>query len=305
MPSRKQVHAFLSRARGGRPLRPAELELHAPDPRLNVLVLQGVCKISVGPLNIPVSSEGMRFYVGGWLSRARCAAVPLDNPPNVSESADNVADGSSFCLCLPFDPVADFDLLKLQILCVRRDPDSKQVKPFPVLAGLSCMHKLASGEKDVIQMNDPFQTPVAAVIELSLKTSIDSSRLRRSALYKVKEHNENLQQLSKSLLSATVEGNIRVPEPVKPFIGGLSYLSNSGSPSLDIPPPAIHYVTLNQSLSGLDRRLPHAVLAYFLQMVVTQSGMTIEEANALPTRDFAQLAGDVLWGLTADARAAP
>ena len=48
------------------------------------------------------------------------------------------------------------------------------------------------------------------------------------------------------------------------------------------------------------------MLAYYVQMVVTQSGMTIDEFLVLQPREFAEFAGDVLWGAPGPlARAGP
>ena len=308
MPSlkaRQKMHGVLAQARAGAPLPAQRLAIPAHDPRMATIELEGSCQIAVGPLKLPAECESMRFYIGGWLTRDRCCLAPLAVGSETKVGIPMDPTRPSFALSLPVDLVGDVDTLKLQILCVRLDPDTGLTKAFPVLAGVSCMHKLAKEKQDTLKLTDPFNTPVVSLIELRLRGSVDTSRLRRSALYRVGEYNENIKKLSSSLVSAVTKSKVRVPQPVKPFLNGLSFLSNSGNQSIGIPPPNIHYATMDRNIAGLKRALPHTVLAYYLQMVVTQSGMTIDEVLALPPREFAKFAGDVLWGITSDAGAAP
>ena len=310
MPSlkaRKKMHGLLAQARAGAALPPQRLAIPAHDPRMAMLELDGTCRIAVGPMSLPAECESMRFYIGAWLTRDRCCLAPLAVAPTSGTNLGIPMDPArpTFSLSLPVDLVGDVDTLKLQILCVRLDPDTGLTKAFPVLAGVSCMHKLAKEKQDTLKLTNPFNTPVASVIELRLRGSMDTSRLRRSTLYQVKDYNENIKKLSSSLMAAVIKSEVRVPQPVKPFLNGISFLSNSGNPSIGIPPPNIHYATMDRNIAGLKRALPHTVLAYYLQMVVTQSGMTIDEVLALPPREFAKFGGDVLWGLTSDAGAAP
>ena len=310
--ARHKMHGILAQARSGAPLPAQRLAILAHDPRMAMLELEGSCQIAVVPLKLPAECESMRFYIGAWLTRDRCCLAPLAvGNPQTCETKVGIPGPMdptrpAFALSLPVDLIGDVDTLKLQILCVRLDPDTGLTKAFPVLAGVSCMHKLAKEKQDTLELADPFNTPVASVIELRLRGSMDTSRLRRSALYHVSNYNENIKKLSSSLVSAVTKSNVRVPhtdpQPVKPFLNGLSFLSNSGNQSIGIPPPNIHYATMD---AGIKRALPHTVLAYYLQMVVTQSGMTIDEVLALPPREFAKFGGDVLWGLTSDAGAAP
>jgi len=66
-----------------------------------------------------------------------------------------------------------------------------------------------------------------------------------------------------------------------------------------------HYGALSGLVDGVERHLPHSVLAYYLQLVLTHEGLTIDQANALPDQDFAKLGGDVLWGVTRTAGGFP
>ena len=152
-----------------------------------------------------------------------------------------------------------------------------------------------------MDFKDPFDTPFAAKLWIGTSSQIDTSRLKKSALYWAAEHNQALDKLGNQVKSRILSSNVVIPKAIEPFIGGTTTLSNGGSLQLGIPPPNLHYATMSQQIGALDARVPHSLLAYNLQQVITLSGKTIDEVNALGDKEFASFAGDVLWGVTTDA----
>lgn len=283
-----------------------ELPSAGDDRRVQTLKLEGHVELEWGPEKLKGTSAlvgGVRFFVGAWLSSKAFAYGERD-------------DKGNFSLSLSVDTHEDEDLLKLQVYALMCDPETKLTKPFPLGACVSCMHKLckispglkgnAGGDSGVtVQVNDSIvQTKVC---EMSLRAAqpVDTSRLRRSALYSTVQHNHSLSEITKKISKVLESNQVHVPEVAAPFVNGLGYLPNGGEPGLQIPPVQTHYAALSSHVQGVGRPLPHAVLAYFLQTVLTHGGLTIEEALKLPDREFARLAGDVLWGLTSDADGCP
>jgi hypothetical protein len=211
----------------------------------------------------------------------------------------------NFSLAIPVDTRSDDNTLKLQVYALLRDPESQLVKPFPLGETAACMVELCKGGEMRLPIYDSIMGSQASEIKIRATQPVKTAWLKRSALYSVADHNAALNTLNKKISDVLKTNDIHVPTVAEPFVVGLAALPHGGAPGLGVPPVFTHYGALSSQVDGVDRSLPHAMLAYFLQIVVTHYGGTIEDVMALPDRNFAQIAGDVLWGLTSDADGAP
>lgn len=279
--------------------------------RIQTLRIEGHAELDLGSEKIQTTSPlvgGIRFFVGAWLSRTVFAHGERDEKGN-------------FALTMPVDTRADEDLLKVEVYALMRDPETQITKPIPLGAGLVCMHQLcdghankrgtqastehADGRGTQVSVIDSIMQVKVCQLELRATQPVDTSRLVRSAMYGVEDHNRALGEITSRVEKLIKTNGIRVPEVAAPFVNGLGFLPNGGAPELGIPAVQTHYAALNSQIQGVNDQLPHAVLAYLLQVVLTHSGQTVEQALGLPDRVFARLAGDVLWGLTSDADGCP
>lgn len=205
------------------------------------------------------------------------------------------------------------DTLMLQLYVIMKDPETELVKPFPLGGSLACLKGLCEGMKQDIEFKDPNSSttenaedaPLVAKMTLQAVRPIQAPGLKPSALRRVAAYNTKLDGLSKVVLTTVENPEWMVPNVAKGYMNGISYLPNGGSAALGIPPVKTHFAAYGGFIDGVDRVLPHAVLAYYLQLVVTQHGLTVREANALSNKEFAKLGGSVLWGLTNDADGCP
>lgn len=305
---RANVTRFVQRAlapTGLNPDLPAATALRADRSDAHpVLVIEGSADLTLGPVKLVSGTDGLRFYVGAWTGSRRyaCGAVHgAAEDVGVQLASTFQHTENRFKLELPIDVGSDPDVLKLQIYCEMLDEDTGITKPFPLVASVVCMHTLCKIKSAVVDFKDPFDTPFAAKLWIGTSSQIDTSRLKKSALYWAAEHNQALDKLGNQVKSRILSSNVVIPKAIEPFIGGTTTLSNGGSLQLGIPPPNLHYATMSQQIGALDARVPHSLLAYNLQQVVTLSGKTIDEVNALGDKEFASFAGDVLWGVTTDA----
>lgn len=234
----------------------------------------------------------MRFFVGGWLSRKTFAYGERDNEGN-------------FSLTLPVDTRSDDNMLKLQVYVLMKDPETELTKPFPIGETAACMITLCKGGEMTLSIFDSIVGSKASEIKLRATRPVETAWLKRSALYSVAEHNAGLTALSKKIGDVVRSNDIHVPTVAEPFVDGLSCLPFGGSPDFGVPPVMTHYGPFSSIVEGVDCSLPHAMLAYYLQIVVTHHGGTIKDVMELPERDWVRLAGDVIMGLTSDADGNP
>ena len=269
-----------------------------------VLVIEGSADLTLGPVKLVSGTDGLRFYVGAWTGSRRyaCGAVHgAAEDVGVQLASTFQHTENRFKLELPIDVGNDPDVLKLQIYCEMLDEETGITKPFPLIASVVCMHTLCKIKSTVVDFKDPFEMPFGAKLWIGTPSQIDTSRMKKSALYWAEEHNRALEALGEKVKGRIQSAGVVVPRAIQPFIGGTTTLSNGGSAQLKIPAPNLHYATMSQQIGALDARVPHSLLAYNLQQVVTLSGKTIDEVNALGDKEFASFAGDVLWGVTTDA----
>ena len=256
-----------------------------------VLRVTGTLTLDVGRIRLPESDmeeQEKQIHLGAWIGRSSFASA--------KRNADD-----TFELSVPFSK-GDPDLVKLEVYCVMEDPETGLTKPFPLVSSMACLHSLSkSGTADVIFL-DPFENPLGCKASLKLQEPFDASVLRPSSLRSAKLHNEAMEAMAQRVVDTISSNNFHVPPPAQGFEVGLTYLPSGGAQEiLGIPPVATHYAVLSRYTSNIDRPLPHALLAYYLQQSLSHSGLTISQLNALADEEFAREAGDVLWGLTADA----
>ena len=283
-----QLKQQMRRARTGAPTAP-------PGERVQILELHGRLDLKLGKREMVKGApelEGKAFYVGGWVS------------PTEFRAGQRMDDGS-VSLALPVDTHGDFDTVKLQLYCLMTDPETRLSKPFPIDDGVACVRQLCTCKPVQIHFLDPIMGLDGGVLTLTAKQAVDTSRLRRSAMYRVAESNGLLKQMSDQVGKTLQANKVRVPKAAEGFIQGLGYLPSGGSPALGIPPVMTHYGMLSALVDGVDRYLPHAVLAYYLQLVLTHKGLSADQALALPGPRFASLVGEVLWGVTQTAGGFP
>ena len=244
--------------------------------------------------------KDMEFHVGAWIT----------NKCFVSGRRD---DDGCFTLRMPVDDAIHKDALVLQVYAIMKDPESELVKPFPLAGSIACLRGLCAGTKQDIEFKDPNSSttedpqdaPTVAKMTLQAVRPLHAPGLKPSTLRRVAEYNKKLNWLANRVVNTVCASEWQVPSVVKGYINGLSYMPNGGSVALGIPPVQTHFAAYGRFIDGVDRVLPHAVLAYYLQMVLTQHGLTIREANSLSGKEFAKLGGSVLWGLTNDADGCP
>lgn len=264
----------------------------APVLKIQTLTIDGMLCVDLSHVAIQSYAEkdGVEWHVGAWVNRGgffSAAAAP---------------DGR-FRLGVTLKP-RDFDVLKLQLYARFTDPDTGITKPFPVLGGLASLRDLGSTKSVRVEFKDQFGTCPAAHLDLRGDAPI-GVELTPSALWRVREHNEALQAMCGDLNKEVASLKMKVPAPVGPFMEGLTYLPNGGSEALGIPPVQTSFTALSNHVYSVDRPVPHAFLAYLLQLSLTHSGRTMDELNALPAREFAKEAGNALWGITCDADGCP
>jgi hypothetical protein len=280
----------MRRARG--PLAVAPV---GPSQRIQTLELQGNLKAMLGDMEMAKNDPELadkRLFVGAWVGR------------DVFVHAERAADGS-VSLSVPVDTEADVDTLKLQLYCLMTDPETRLSKPFPLAESVASLGELASGRPTRVQFDDPIMGGKPSVLKLTARTRVDTSRLRRSAMYDAKASNDAMQALARRVGEAIKANRVRVPKVAAAFVEGLGFLPSGGNAAMGIPPVMTHYGALSGLVDRVERRLPHSLLAYYLQLALTQEGLTMKQALALPDRDFAKFGGDVLWGTTRDAGAFP
>lgn len=259
------------------------------------LELEGQLKLKLGNQDITngdPSLEGKRIFVGAWVTKDRFV------------HGERAADGS-LSLRVPVDTERDVNTLKLQLYCHMVDPETQLSKPFPLAESLASLDELGAGKQARVEFNDPIMGLQPSVLKLTAKTRVDTSRLKPSAMYQVKANNDTMTALSRRIGDAIKEHKVRVPKVAQPFIEGVGFLPSGGNPGMGIPSVMTHYGILSGLVDGVDRHLPHTLLAYYLQLVLTHEGLTIDQANALADQPFAKLAGDVLWGVTQTAGGFP
>lgn len=283
-----QLKQQMRRARTGIPPAPR-------GERVQILELHGRLDLKLGKREMAAGApelEGKTFYVGAWLSTCEFRA------------AQRMGDGS-ISLALPIDTHADFDTVKLQLYCLMTDPETRLRKPFPIDDAVACVRQLSACKPVKVDFLDPIMGLGGGSLTLTAKQPVDTSRLRRSAMYRVDESNGLLKEMSDRVGKALQANQVRVPKAAEGFIQGLGYLPSGGNPTLGIPAVMTHYGMLSALVDGVDRYLPHAVLAYYLQLVLTHKGLSVDEALALPGAKFASLTGEVLWGVTQTAGGFP
>ena len=293
------------------PVRSTEIPLPPKADRMQTLELHGHLALKLGQMDVADGApelEGKTFYVGCWVS------------PRGFVYGQRAADGT-LTLSVPVDTWEDFDTLKLQLYCRMLDPETGLTKPFPLSDAVASIQELcqtcappgavgipagpATGKTVVLEFRDPIMELNGTTLVLTARKSVDTTRLKRSAMYDVGKSNEVMERLSKRVGTAIKSNKVRVPSVAEGFVEGIGFLPSAGSPSLGIPPVKTHYGALSALVEGIDRRLPHSVLAYYLQLVLTHQGLTIDQAYALPGQQFAKLVGDVLWGITQTAGGFP
>lgn len=263
--------------------------------RVQWLELEGQLKLKLGNQDITNGDpklEGKRFFVGAWVSKDRFV------------HGERAADGS-LSLRVPVDTERDVNTLKLQLYCHMVDPETQLSKPFPLAESLASLDELGAGKAARVEFADPIMGLEPSVLKLTPRTRVDTSRLRASAMYQVKANNDTMAGLGRRIGDAIKEHKVRVPKVAQPFIDGVGYLPSGGSSALGVPAVMTHYGVLSGLVDGVERHLPRALLAYYLQLVLTHEGLTIDQANALGDQPFAKLAGDVLWGVTQTAGGFP
>lgn len=263
--------------------------------RVQWLELQGQLKLKLGNQDITNGDptlEGKRFFVGGWVSK------------DVFVHGERAADGS-VSLRVPVDTERDVNTLKLQLYCHMKDPETQLSKPFPLAESLASLDELGAGRSVRVEFADPIMGLQPSVLKLTPTTRVDTARLRPSAMHQVKANNETMEALSRRIGDAIKQHSVRVPKIAQPFIDGCGFLPSGGSSALGVPAVMTNYGLISGLVDGVDRYLPHALLAYYLQLVLTHEGLTIDQANGLPGPQFARLAGDVLWGVTQTAGGFP
>jgi len=281
----------MRRSRG--PVRP--LGAPAPGEGVQTLQLEGKLNLKLGNHEVfkdDPELKGKRVFVGAWVNR------------DTFVHAERAPDGA-VSLRVPVDTRRDVDTLKLQIYCLMEDPETRLSKPFPLAESVASLEELASGRPARVQFDDPIMGLQPSVLKVASTTRIDTSGLRRSAMHDVKASNDTMQALARRVGDAIKANKVRVPKVASAFIDGIGYLPSGGNAALGIPPVMTHYGALSGLVDRVERYLPHALLAYYLQLALTHEGLTIDQANALPDRAFAKLAGTVLWGTTEDAGAFP
>lgn len=262
---------------------------------VQTLELEGHAELDLGPGAIEGVSpllEGMTFHVGAWVSSDAFASGRRDGE-------------GRFRLRLPVDARTGTLVLKLQLYVEMVDPETQLCKPFPLGTGLACLRELSAQAPVTVACCDPFSEQQVCLLTLRAASRIDVSGLRASALHDTGRFNRVLEALSADIVRSIREGNVRVPEVARGFVDGLSCMPAAGSARLGIPPLKTHYAALSRLIAGVDRPLPHALLLYYLQTVLTHAGLTIDEANGLANREFARVAGDVAMGITFDADQCP
>lgn len=282
----------MRRARGPAALAGADTK---PGGRVQWLELEGQLKLKLGNQDITngdPSLEGKRFFVGGWVSQ------------DTFVHGERAADGT-VSLRVPVDTERDVNTLKLQLYCHMQDPETQLSKPFPLAESLVSLDELGAGRPARVEFADPIMGLQPSVLRLTPTTRVDTSRLRASAMHQVKANNETMTRLSQRMCDAIKEHSVRVPKIAQPFIDGCGFLPSGGSSALGVPAVMTNYGVMSALVDGVDRYLPHALLGYYLQLVLTHEGLTIDQANALPDQPFARLAGDVLWGVTQTAGGFP
>ena len=267
------------------------LEL-APVLKIQTLTIEGLLCVDLSHDTIKsyADKDGKQWHVGAWVGGGGFFSAAAD------------PDGK-FRLAISLRP-RDVDVLKLQIYVRFADPETGITKPFPVLGGLASLRDLGSTKTVRVEFKDQFGTCPAAHLDLRGDAPIGVP-LVPSILWRVREHNAALQAMCGDLNKEVASLKLRVPGPVGPFMEGLTFLPNGGSEALGIPPVQTSFTALSKHVYGLDRPLPHAFIAYLLQLSLTHSGRTMDEVNALPAREFAKEAGNALWGLTCDADGCP
>lgn len=274
----------MRRARGPAALARPE----APAGGVQWLELEGKLKLVLGNMDIQDGApelQGKRIFVGAWVSRTAFV------------HGERAEDGG-VVLRVPVDTERDVDTLKLQLYCLMEDPETRLSKPFPIAEGLASLTELGAGKTACVEFADPIMGLQPSRMKLTAKAPIDTSRLQRSAMHSVRENNAFMTELGKRVDAGIKTNKVRVPKVTEPFIAGIGFLPSGGNASMGVPAVMTHYGVLSALVDGVDRYLPHAVLAYYLQLVLTHEGLTIDQANALDDRGFARLAGDVLWGVT-------
>lgn len=226
-----------------------------------------------------------RVFVGAWVGRREFVY------------GERAADGA-VSLRVPVDTAKDVNMIKFQIYCYMQDPSTRLSKPFPVAESHASLSELGSGKEARIEFKDPILGLQPSVLKLTAKAAIDTSRLQRSALFDVKKNNDIMTDLIARVDDVLKKNQVRVPKVTESFVSSVAFLPSGGNDAMGIPPVMVHYSMLSRIVDGVDRHIPHAVLAYYLQLVLTHEGLTIDQANALEDSDFAKLAGDVLWGVT-------
>ena len=260
----------------------------------------------------------MEFHVGAWITRdcfvsARrddegcfTLKIPLNAPAKAGKKKTRTgASDADWPVTNKAPPAPLVDILKLQLYVILTDPETQLTKPFPLAGGLACLRRLCKGQKQVINFQDPNSRSCLCNMTLQAVQPLNTKDLGASVLWRTNIYHKKLRVLSSQVMDAAVSPQWQVPNAARDFMNGLSYLPNGGSKEMEIPPINTHFAAYGGFLDGVDRNLPHAMLAYYLQLVVTQHGLSIQEANGLPDRRFAQLAGSVLGGLTNDADGCP
>jgi hypothetical protein len=258
--------------------------------------IEGYAELDLGPERITTTSpviSNMTVHVGAWVTSDAFVFGERDK------------DGK-FRLSLPFPGGAPGgSVLKLQVYVTLVDPESQLSKPFPLGGSFACLRALSTQAPVSVVVNDPYSEQTVCRMTLKAARPFDASGLSASAVVGIDEFNKTLVAMSLEIKRTIEAASVRVPAVAKPFVDGLSFMPNGGSGELGIPALRTHYAAMSSIIEGVDRPLPHALLAYFLQLALAHSGLTIDEAARLPDREFSRFVGDVVMGITKDADGCP
>jgi len=127
---------------------------------------------------------------------------------------------------------------------------------------------------------------------------INASRLSASALRSVDAWNKKNQELSSGMLTAIEMNNVHIPALAEGFAKALTFLPAAAR---DIPHISAHDSLLSAVVERVNRKLPDALMAYFLHIYFVHHGYTAEGLLKMDDVNFTKEMFNIFSSPTRDA----
>ena len=266
--------------------------------------------------NFPVNTK---FFISSWLDK--------DRGDGQEANYKNKSTGASFTLNTNVKDT-ETDLLKLQASMRILDDSTNNRRTITFATGAAFLPALLEGKviqtvlRDVFSPTDRVEISMmvsnaheftnCTTISPHFGTSSQRNSKRgqvlgseagsgkkptitflKSPLWSISKFNEEVNRMADGVSSNMKANNTVIPPGGDGFVQGLTAWDFAGATfehtTEAIPPLKTHYALMNAHEDSIDRKLPIALAAFNAQVLIQQTGMTMDQVMALPDKEFAPL----------------